>query len=91
MTGLLLSIGDHAVPYQKQWMNMGARSLGIYLSHTLVLVTTARVLYHLVPAIVFQPILLLAIFFTLALVLPYLFGEMLYRYARSTLYQILFG
>lgn len=88
---LLLAVSERWIPSQVQLSDIGTRSLGIYLSHVIVLVTIARAVYHTIPALMFQPVLFLLVLFLPALGLPLLLGAVLSRYARKTLYRYLFG
>jgi len=88
---LFLAIGERWIPWRSRVSDMGTKSLGVYLSHTSVLVTVARAVYHTFPSMMFQPVLFLTVLFALALGLPLLLGNVLSKYARRTLYPYLFG
>jgi membrane-bound acyltransferase YfiQ involved in biofilm formation len=88
---LLLAVGERWIPMRSQVSDMGTKSLGIYLSHTSVLVIVARAVYHTVPSMMFQPVVFLSVLFASALGLPLLLGNVLTKYARRTLYPYLFG
>lgn len=71
--------------------NLGSKSFGIYLSHSLVLIITARAVYHFLPAIlpvqfVFQPLLIAA-----SLGIPLLVISVFHRTPLKVVYSYVFG
>jgi len=60
----ILSFEEIKIPFASQWSDLGTKSYGIYLSHSLALEYTARLIYHVAPnllayQILFQPILII--------------------------------
>ncbi len=88
---LLLYLIDRWMPFKRQLTTIGVKSLGIYLAQVSVLVTVARLVYHTIPAIMFRPSLFFLILFAAAFGLPFLWGEILYKYFRGSLYPYFFG
>ena len=78
-------------PLSEQIANLSASSYAIYLVHTLALVSTAKIVYHLVPSvmeyqILFQPILILG-----GLGVPLLLMYLVKRSFLQKYYGYLFG
>ncbi|PKO13682.1 MAG: hypothetical protein CVU39_17795 [Chloroflexi bacterium HGW-Chloroflexi-10] len=77
---------------KSKWLNyLGSKSFGIYLSHTLVLTLTAKLIYNFAPQILgwqwlFQPILIL-----LGLSIPILIMEITERTFLKRWYAYIFG
>jgi membrane-bound acyltransferase YfiQ involved in biofilm formation len=79
------------LPFSKQISSLGAKSYGIYLTHSPVLEYTSRILYHVAPAIlafqfIFQPILYVAGFG-----LPLLMMALVNRSPVRRFYAYIFG
>lgn len=67
VTAILATLGflGGTIPYANQLRNLGAKSYGIYLMHSLVLIAVARGIYHFAPMllgiqIIFQTVLVAA-------------------------------
>lgn len=79
------------LPLAKKIGDIGAKSYGIYLVHTLVLVVTSKMVYHLIPSllgyqIIFQPILIF-----LGISVPLFLMEIVNRSRFRRYYAYLFG
>lgn len=77
---------------RQKWLNvLGSKSFGIYLTHTLFITVTAKVIYQIAPfifqyQIVFQPILVAA-----AILGPLILMEIVKRTALNRFYVYIFG
>lgn len=79
------------LPISDRINSLGTKSFGIYLSHSLVLIITARLVYHFLPAIlpaqwVFQPLLI-----TASLGIPLLVMSLFHRTPLKVVYSYVFG
>jgi membrane-bound acyltransferase YfiQ involved in biofilm formation len=86
-----LAMEKVALPFSSQFDELGARSYGIYLVHSLVLIVIAKLSYHFVPLIlgyqiVFQPLLVIS-----GITVPLILMEFIYRSPLRPYYEYLFG
>jgi peptidoglycan/LPS O-acetylase OafA/YrhL len=86
-----LGFEQAALPGMKAISQIGTKSFGVYLVHSLALIYTAKLVYHFVPALlgvqwIFQPILYAA-----GLGLPLLLMELVARTPARRFYSVLFG
>ena len=86
-----LAFEDAALPLPSQFSELGARSYGIYLVHSLVLIVVAKLIYHFVPVILgyqilFQPMLVIS-----GLAVPVILMEFVYKSRLKPYYEYLFG
>jgi len=87
----LLSVGERYLPYQRQLVDIGLKSLGIYLAHPLILLTVFRIVKYTVPALVYIPYLYLPLLFICGFGLPYWLGVFLSKKSNKVYYHLLFG
>ncbi|MEW6650482.1 MAG: acyltransferase, partial [Chloroflexota bacterium] len=89
--GFLIGVINLKLPYQ-QWLNdLGAKSFGIYLSHSLVLSLGAKTIYHIVPQLLSIPLLFLVVLFIIGLGIPLLMMEITHRSPLKRYYVYFFG
>jgi peptidoglycan/LPS O-acetylase OafA/YrhL len=86
-----LGFEQAALPGMKAISQIGTKSFGVYLVHSLALIYTAKLVYHFVPALLgvqwfFQPILYAA-----GLGIPLLLMELVARTPARRFYSVLFG
>jgi peptidoglycan/LPS O-acetylase OafA/YrhL len=86
-----LGLEQVALPEMKAISQIGTKSFGVYLVHSLALIYTAKLVYHFAPALlgvqcVFQPLLYLA-----GLGIPLLLMEIVARSPARRFYSYLFG
>jgi surface polysaccharide O-acyltransferase-like enzyme len=86
-----LGLEQVALPGMKAISQIGTKSFGVYLVHSLALIYTAKLVYHFAPALlgvqcVFQPLLYLA-----GLGIPLLLMEIVARSPARRFYSYLFG
>jgi len=86
-----LGFEQAALPGMKAISQIGTKSFGVYLVHSLALIYTAKLVYHFAPALlglqwVFQPILYAA-----GLGIPLLLMEIVARSPARRFYSVLFG
>ncbi len=86
-----LGFEQAALPWMKALGQIGTRSFGVYLSHSLALTYTAKLIYHFVPGLlgmqwIFQPIL-----YAVGLGIPLFLMEITARSPARRFYSILFG
>lgn len=79
------------LPAEKQFSEIGTRSYGIYLVHAPVQEYTARILYHVLPAVLAYQILLQPILIVVGLGVPLLLMTAVDRSPFRKYYQYLFG
>ncbi len=89
--GLFIGFEGLRLPWTNVMNDLGTKSFGVYLSHTLVMVLTARAVYHFLPGILphqllFQPILIL-----FSLGIPLLAMALLRRSPLRSTYAYVFG
>jgi peptidoglycan/LPS O-acetylase OafA/YrhL len=70
---------------------IGTKSFGVYLVHSLALIYTSKVIYHLVPALLGAQWLLQPILFAAGLGIPLLLMEITARTPARRFYSYLFG
>jgi probable poly-beta-1,6-N-acetyl-D-glucosamine export protein len=80
-----------ALPGLKTISQIGTKSFGVYLVHSLALIYTSKLIYHFIPGIlgvqwIFQPILYVA-----GLGIPLLLMEIIARTPARRFYSLLFG
>lgn len=80
-----------SLPGMKAISQIGTKSFGVYLVHSLALIYTAKLVYHFVPQIlgrqwIFQPVLIAA-----GLGIPLLLMEIVARSPARRFYSLLFG
>jgi len=80
-----------SIPFSKQISDLGAKSFGIYITHSPVMEYTARGIYHLAPWILGYQILLQPILILAGLGLPLLLMTVVNRSPARKYYQYLFG
>lgn len=86
-----LAFDQARLPAFERFSELGPQSFGVYLIHSPILEYTARGIYHLAPAILGLPLLLLAILVALGLGLPLLLMAAVRRSPARPLYPYLFG
>lgn len=90
-TLFLLSIGERKLPYPHRLVDVGLKSLGIYLAHPIVFLTVFRVVKFTVPSLVFHSLVYLPLLFICGFFLPYWLGVFLSRWSKKAYYHYLFG
>lgn len=90
---LLAFFGFSAVrlPLNKWLGDVGAKSYGIYLSHSLVLILTAKTIYHLAPRLLEFQLLLQPVLIAVGLGLPILAMNLLKASPARNFYSYVFG
>lgn len=78
-------------PYDKQLSDLGTKSFGVYLIHTIVLAYTARIIYHVVPWILGHQIIFQPILWVMGLSIPLLLMAFVKRSPARKYYHYLFG
>jgi peptidoglycan/LPS O-acetylase OafA/YrhL len=74
------------------WLGkVGSQSYGIYLSHSIVLIIVAKLVYHLLPAILEYQIILQPLLFTTGLGVPLLLMRLVKASPVKAVYGYLFG
>jgi peptidoglycan/LPS O-acetylase OafA/YrhL len=86
-----LSVDGIELPLSDKISSLSVKSYGIYLTHTLVLISAARIIYHVLPSILeyqilFQPILIVA-----GLGFPILLMNFVERTVARRYYVYIFG
>jgi membrane-bound acyltransferase YfiQ involved in biofilm formation len=79
------------IPYSKQIGNIGSKSYGIYLSHTLVLIISSKLVYHLVPAILAYQIIYQPLLISLGIAIPLMLMAVVDRSPFRKYYTYIFG
>ena len=79
------------IPYAKRVSNIGAKSYGIYLVHSLVLIVASKFAYHFIPAILAYQIIYQTILVTLGIGVPLMLMEIVNRSPVRRYYVYLFG
>jgi membrane-bound acyltransferase YfiQ involved in biofilm formation len=78
-------------PFPQSLPNLGIKSYGVYLVHSLVLIFTAKVLYHLLPKILAYPILFVLVLIVMGLGVPLLLMKLVNKSPVRRYYETLFG
>jgi len=86
-----LAFASVKLPYSKQLSNIGVKSYGIYLVHSLVLIWTAKLIYNLAPEILGHQIIFQPIMIVLGLGIPLLLMNLVQRTQARAYYQYTFG
>ena len=86
-----LGFEQAALPWMKTVSQIGTKSFGVYLAHSLALIYTSKLIYHFAPGIlamqwIFQPILYAA-----GLGIPLLLMEIVARSPARRYYSLVFG
>jgi hypothetical protein len=89
--GFLIGITSLKIPFQRWFGDLGAKSFGVYLSHSLILSLVAKVIYHLAPQLLSIQLLFLVILFIFGLGIPLLMMEITHRSPLKRFYVYLFG
>jgi len=79
------------LPFSRIFNYLGAKSYGIYLIHTIVLIITAKAVYHLIPQLLGLPLLFQLLLILAALLLPLLLMEIVNRSPLRRYYALIFG
>ncbi len=79
------------LPKEKTISDLGSKSFGVYLVHSLVLTFTARGIYHLLPELLGLPVLFCFILFLTGLIIPLLLMAIVKRSPLRRAYAYLFG
>ena len=82
---------DVKLPLNRWLSDLGSKSFGVYLSHSLVLEGAARGLYHVFPALLGIQIVFLPLLFAAGLAIPLLLMGLVKRTPLSRYYAYLFG
>lgn len=85
------SVGERWLPCQRQLVDIGLKSLGIYLAHPLVFLTVYRVIKFTVPGLVFYSLAYLPLLFITGFGLPYALGVFLSKKSKKYFYRYFFG
>jgi probable poly-beta-1,6-N-acetyl-D-glucosamine export protein len=86
-----LSFDKIKLPLHEQVTGMGTRSYAIYLTHTLVLTSTAKIIYHVAPSVMEYQILFQPVLIFMGLGIPLLLTHMVERSFLKTYYRYIFG
>jgi peptidoglycan/LPS O-acetylase OafA/YrhL len=86
-----LGFEQAALPGMKAISQIGTRSFGVYLVHSLALIYTSKLIYHFVPGILGVQWLLQPILFAAGLGIPLLLMEITARSPARRYYSVLFG
>jgi len=79
------------LPLAKRMEQLGARSFGIYLSHSLVLTVVAKAVYHLTPWMLQYQIIFIPVLVVLGLGIPLALTEIMDRSPARKYYSYVFG
>lgn len=86
-----LAFEKRSIPFSRQVDEIGGRSFGIYLIHSIVLMLFARLVYHVAPWILSRQILFQPMLILLGLGVPLLLMAMVKRSPAKGVYHYLFG
>jgi peptidoglycan/LPS O-acetylase OafA/YrhL len=86
-----LGFEQAALPGMRAISQIGTRSFGVYLVHSLALIYTSKLIYHFVPGILGMQWLLQPILFAAGLGIPLLLMEITARSPARRYYSVLFG
>jgi probable poly-beta-1,6-N-acetyl-D-glucosamine export protein len=86
-----LAFSNFTLPFSGRLSELGTKSYGIYLVHSLVLVWTAKIIYRFEPWILSNQLLYQPILFALGLGIPLLLMELVRRSPVRKYYQYIFG
>lgn len=79
------------IPFDKKLEELGPKSFGIFLSHSLFLVVAARGIYHFLPQILSFPLIFFVILVIIGLFIPLLIMNLTIRSFLRPIYTYLFG
>ena len=79
------------LPVMKTISQIGTKSFGVYLVHSLALIYTSKLIYHLTPALLGVQWLFMLILFATGLGIPLLLMEITARSPARRIYSYLFG
>ncbi len=86
-----LGFEQAALPGMKAISQIGTKSFGVYLVHSLALIYTAKLIYHFVPALLGLQWVFLPILYAAGLGVPLLLMEIVARSPARRFYSVLFG
>lgn len=89
--GTFIAFGQVKYPLTNRLSVWGAKSFGIYLTHSSVLEYSARLIYHFAPGLLGIQIILIPILLSLGLGIPLLFMEIVNRSPVRKYYSYIFG
>jgi membrane-bound acyltransferase YfiQ involved in biofilm formation len=87
----LLSFTDIRVPFPRLFMDLGAKSFGIYLVHGIAMEFAARAIYHGAPWMLGRQLLFLPVVIGVGVAAPLLLMNLISRSRARPLYPYLFG
>lgn len=87
----LTMVSDRIRWLKKDMIELGAKSLGIYLSQYIFLDTITRSVYHVYPRLLFSPVLYLILLSGVTLGLVILVSNAVKRFAPRAVYNYLYG
>jgi peptidoglycan/LPS O-acetylase OafA/YrhL len=87
----LMMVSDRIKWLKKDMIELGAKSLGIYLSQYIFLDTITRSVYHIYPQLLFSPILFLLLLSGVTLGLVIVVSNAVRRFAPRSVYNFLYG
>jgi peptidoglycan/LPS O-acetylase OafA/YrhL len=70
---------------------LGANSYGIYLSHVIVIEICARLIYHVLPFLLGQTVILLGILVFMGITIPLLMMHLSRKFPIKPIYSYLWG
>jgi peptidoglycan/LPS O-acetylase OafA/YrhL len=75
----------------KQLINIGSKSYGIYLIHPIVIMITARIIYHVLPRLLAYPLVFYAIIILVGISVPVLMMVLTTKTPLNRFYELAFG
>jgi peptidoglycan/LPS O-acetylase OafA/YrhL len=70
LTASLISLDLSKLPYQKTLLRFGVQSFGIYLMHSMILMVSAKTIFHVLPSLLRQPVLFQVVLVILGVSVP---------------------
>ena len=86
-----LAYSNISIPFAKDIGKVGGKSYGIYLIHSIFILYTARLIYHLAPGLLAYPLILFAILTVIGLGMPLLLMMITERTPLRRWYSYLYG
>jgi membrane-bound acyltransferase YfiQ involved in biofilm formation len=86
-----LALEKYTLPFTSQFNELGARSYGIYLVHSIILFVATKLIYRFVPAILGYQIIYQPLLVAVGIGTPILLMEFVYRSQFRPFYEHLFG
>ncbi|MEW6179819.1 MAG: acyltransferase family protein [Chloroflexota bacterium] len=82
---------DLKLPLEKHLENLGTKTYGIYLSHSIILIIVARIIYHFLPQLLIVPVFFCIVLLGFGLAIPLILMGITRNSILKSIYPYIFG